>query len=212
MVTAVLIEDHDVVRHGIKSILQRYNINVIGEARDGKTGIQQVRKLQPDVILLDFKLPDISGLEVIRRLMQFDSSLHIVVLSAIESLYYPMRVLGAGALSFVSKTAPTAELLTAIRKAAVGQGYINEQLAKDLALAEKAMPENKNPFYELSDREMEVALLVVAGKTTSDISDVLCIAEKTVNTYRYRMFAKLGIKSNVQLTRLAMRHHLIEVD
>ncbi len=208
-ITVLLVDDHDLVRVGIKSLLQQSpDITVIGEANSGETAITQARALKPNVILMDVTMPGIGGLEATRRLLQHDPATKVLIVSAHGAEPYPSRVLQAGALGYITKGASVEEMVKAIRSVYASKRYISPEVAQQLAF-KHLNGENKSPFDELSEREMQVLIMITSGQKVSDIADQLFLSPKTVNSYRYRLFEKLDIESDVELTHLALRHGLI---
>ena len=210
MIKVLVVDDHDLVRMGITRMLaDSPDIEVIGEADNGETAIQLAKAIKPDVILLDVNMPTIGGLEVTKRLLQNDKNTKILAVSSLASQPYPSLLIKAGVSGYITKGTPFSEMIKAIKKVHQGGRYFSpdvaEQLA-DLLLAEKA----ESPFDLLSEREMQVAMMVVNCQSSQQIADNLFVSVKTVNTYRYRIFEKLNIDSDVKLTHLAMRHGLIQ--
>ena len=209
-ITVLLVDDHDLVRMGVRSLLQGVkDIQVVGEAKDGEEAIKQARALKPNVIVMDVGMPGIGGLEATKRLVQHDATTKVLILSAHGSEPYPSRVLKAGALGYITKGTSAEEMMTAIRSVYAGKRYISAEAAQQLAMKQLNV-EGKTPFDELSEREMQIVIMITSGQKVGDIADQLFLSPKTVNSYRYRIFEKLDITSDVELTRLAMRHGLIE--
>lgn len=185
------------------------DLDVVGEADNGETAITLARKLQPDVVLMDVRMPGIGGLEATRKLIQHDRNLKVIAVTVCHEEPFPTRLMQAGASGYLTKGAGLEEMVMAIRQVSMGQRYISPDIAQLLAL--KAFGSNaETPFDQLSEREIQIALMIVSCEKVQSISDKLCLSPKTVNTYRYRIFEKLGITSDVELTLLAVRHGMIE--
>lgn len=213
MIKVVLIEDHLLMRTGIRKIIEGKNdITIIGEASNGGEGVQLVRNLVPDVVLLDIKLPDISGLEVMHKLLNYLPSIKILVISGMQNNLFPFRLLEAGAKGYLTKNVSEAELLRAIQLVYADQRYISPEIAQVLALAKVRPNGEKGDFAELSDRETEVMYMVIRGFEVKDIAKKLHLSVKTVHSYRSRIFEKLNIKSDTELTLLAVKRELISID
>lgn len=211
MVIRVLVaDDHDLVRMGITHMLNdNPNIEVVGEADDGDSTVQQVRALNPDVVLIDVNMPNIDGVEATRRIKQYNSQIKILVVSSLATQPYPSMLLKAGVNGYITKGTPLEEMIRAIKKIHAGSRYFSHDVAEQLA--ETVLGEQVNsPFDTLSEREKQVAMMVVNCQSTQEIADQLFVSTKTVNTYRYRIFEKLGVDSDVKLTHLAIRHGLIQ--
>ncbi|MCL5041250.1 MAG: UvrY/SirA/GacA family response regulator transcription factor [Gammaproteobacteria bacterium] len=210
MIKVLVVDDHDLVRTGISRMLTDVpDLDVVGEADNGETAITLARKLQPDVVLMDVRMPGIGGLEATRKLIQHDRNLKVIAVTVCHEEPFPTRLMQAGASGYLTKGAGLEEMLMAIRQVNAGQRYISPDIAQLLAL--KAFGSNaETPFDQLSEREIQIALMIVSCEKVQSISDKLCLSPKTVNTYRYRIFDKLGITSDVELTLLAVRHGMIE--
>ncbi|WP_296403530.1 response regulator [Psychrobacter sp.] len=209
MIKVLVVDDHDLVRMGISRMLtDDADIEVIGEADSGETAIRMVKALAPDVVLLDVNMPNIGGVETTKRLRQFDDKVKILAVSSVSSQPYPSMLLKAGVNGYITKGTPLEEMIKAIKKVYQGSKYFSSDVAEQLAdmlLTDK----EESPFDRLSEREKQVAMMVVNCQSPQQISDQLFVSVKTVNTYRYRIFEKVGVDSDVKLTHLAMRHGLI---
>lgn len=210
MIKVVLVDDHQLVRTGIRRILfDAEGIEVIGEADSGEQALEIVRQLRPDVVLMDVHMPGIGGLEATRKLLRIDPKLKILTLTVYGNEPYPSRLLEAGALGYLTKDCSAHEMLSAIRTIARGERYIYASIARQMALS-GLDGQPKNPFAKLSQREVQVMMMVTAGRKLQEISEALCLSPKTVSTYRYRLYEKLGVSNDVELTRLAIRFGMIE--
>lgn len=213
MIKVVLIEDHLLMRTGIRKIIEgQNNIKIIGEASNGGEGVQLVRSLIPDVVLLDIKLPDISGLEVTHKLLNYLPSIKILVVSGMKNNLFPFRLLEAGAKGYLTKNVSEEELIRAIQMVYADQRYISPEIAQVLALAKVRPSDDKGDFTELSDRETEVMYMVIRGFEVKDIAKKLHLSIKTVHSYRSRIFEKLNLKNDTELTLLAIKRGLISID
>ena len=182
---------------------------MIGEAADGETAIIKTKQLKPDVVLLDVNMPTIGGLEVTKRLLQTDKNTKILAVSSLVQQPYPSMLIKAGVSGYITKGTPLDEMIKGIKKVHQGGRYFSADVAEQLA--DILFTDNsESPFDALSEREMQVAMMVVNCKSPQQIADQLFVSVKTVNTYRYRIFEKLNIDSDVKLTHLAMRHGLIQ--
>src|SRR5438105_4891148 len=178
-------------------------IKVIGEVSNGEDAVRMVRETHPQVVLMDIKMPGGGGLEATRKLMRIDPDLKILVLTSSENNdVLPALMLQAGAAGYITKGASGEELIRAIRAVFAGQRYISPDIAKKLAL--KHVGEGgESPFELLSERELQVTMLIIQGFRPQEISEKLFLSPKTVNSYRYRIFEKLKAKNDVELTLLA---------
>lgn len=209
MIRLLVVDDHELVRIGLRHILTDYPaIQIAGEACDGETAIRMNRELKPDVVLLDIGLPGLSGFEVTSRLKQSSPDLGIIILTVHEQAPYPAQLLGAGASGYLTKGCPSTELVQAIRTVAGGGRHIGSQVAQKMAL--RMLPGGqKTPFDTLSAREMEVMLMLANGRKIADIANIMHLSPKTVATYKYRIFDKLDTRSDVDMTRMALRYGIV---
>ncbi len=207
----MLVDDHDLVRTGIKRMLGDVpGMKVVAEARSGEEAIKLVKEIKPHVVLMDVRMPGIGGLEATRKLIRIDPDLRVVILTVYNNDLFPTRLLQAGALGYLTKGASLEEMVHAIQAAYAGQRYISPEVASQLAL--KNISDGAAPFDELSERELQVMMMIIKGTKVQDISDKLHLSPKTVNSYRYRIFDKLNVGNDVELTHLALRHGLLDVD
>lgn len=192
------------------------DIDVVGEASSGEEAIESVRQSSPDIVLMDIRMPGIGGLEATRRILRIDDAIRVIVVTACADDPYPTRVMQAGATAYITKGADIREMVRAIRMAHSGQRYISPEIAQKMALknlgGEFGADQNDSIFDRLSERELQIALMVVDCQKVQDISDKLCLSPKTVNSYRYRIFEKLEISSDVELALMAVRLGLLDAD
>ncbi|MBF8757782.1 UvrY/SirA/GacA family response regulator transcription factor [Pseudomonas guariconensis] len=209
MIRVLVVDDHDLVRTGITRMLADIDgLQVVGEADSGESALKLARELKPDVVLMDVKMPGIGGLEATRKLLRSHPDIKVVAVTVCEDDPFPTRLMQAGAAGYLTKGAGLDEMVQAIRLAFAGQRYISPQIAQQLAL--KSFQPQGSPFDVLSEREIQIALMIVGCQKVQIISDKLCLSPKTVNTYRYRIFEKLSVTSDVELTLLAVRHGMVD--
>ena len=209
MIKIILADDHDLVRTGIRRILEDVDdFTILAEAKNGEDAVLLCRKNAPDVVLMDVNMPGIGGLEATKKIVRMSENTRFICVSMHKESPIPMQVMDAGAYGFLTKDAEPDEVIRAIHKVAAGQKYVDQEVANSIAIG-KLLPSSDNPFDELSSRELTIAMRLTEGHKVPDIARELSINSKTVNTYRYRMFQKLGVNSDVELTHLAYRHKLI---
>jgi len=207
----LVVDDHDLVRTGISRMLADISgLQVIGQADSGEDAIRKARELKPDVVLMDVKMPGIGGLEATRKLLRSYPDLKVIAVTICEEDPFPTRLLQAGAAGYLTKGAALEEMVQAIRMVFGGQRYISPQIAQQLALKSFQPQFSESPFDLLSEREIQIALMIANCQKVQSISDKLCLSPKTVNTYRYRIFEKLSITSDVELALLAVRHGMVD--
>ncbi|GGC77572.1 UvrY/SirA/GacA family response regulator transcription factor [Marinobacter halophilus] len=217
MIRVLVVDDHELVRSGItRMLVDDPDIEVLGQASSGEEAIEFVRKERPDIVLMDIRMPGIGGLEATRRILRIDDSIRVIVVTACADDPYPARVMQSGATAYITKGADIQEMVRAIRKAHSGQRYISPEIAQKMALKTLGGDREEDGelyrFERLSEREMQIAMMVVDCQKVQDISDKLCLSPKTVNSYRYRIFEKLEISSDVELALMAVRLGLLDAD
>ncbi len=211
MITIIVADDHDLVRMGIVRMLSDApNVEVVAQASTGEEAVKLCRQLRPSIVLMDVRMPGIGGLAATRKIVSFDPDIKVIALTAYTDDPFPAKLIQAGAKGFITKGANPEQMLDAIRKVNSGQRYISPEVAQDMALRPYAQDTKESPFTQLSERELQIALMISSCDKVRDIATKLSISTKTVNSYRYRLFEKLGINSDVELALLAVRYGLIE--
>ncbi|MEP3349957.1 MAG: response regulator [Marinomonas sp.] len=210
MLKVLIVDDHDMVSHGISRVLQDVNsVEVVGVALSGEEAIAQSRELKPDIVLMDVHMPGIGGLGATKEIKRLLPKTKIIALSALDDNIYPVKLLEAGASGYLTKGTNTLELLEAIDVVAKGEHYISKSIAQKMALSKFSIDGQGSPLGQLSDRELQVAQMIVDCKKSNEIADHLNVSPKTVSTYRTRIFTKLNIESDVELIRLAVRYNVL---
>ncbi|ASX26861.1 UvrY/SirA/GacA family response regulator transcription factor [Candidatus Williamhamiltonella defendens] len=208
MISVFLVDDHELVRAGIRRILEDIRgIKVAGEAECGENAVKWCRSNPVDVVLMDMSMPGIGGLEAIRKILRFSPGVKVIMLTIHTENPLPAKVMKAGASGYLSKGAAPKEVISAIRAVHSGQRYIASDIAQKIALSHIEPPPS-TPFCCLSDRELQIMLMITKGQKVNEISQQLHLSPKTINSYRYRLFNKLNISGNVALTHLAIKHGL----
>ena len=209
MIRVLLADDHELVRLGIKHILDGApDMKVVAEAESGEEAIEKVRSHHPDVILMDVHMPGLGGIEATRRIVRFLPSTKVIALTVLEDDPFPAQLRDAGAKGYLTKGCPAKEMFEAIRAVHTGESYVASTVARKHTLADLD-GRSDAPLAQLSPRELQVLMMILDGQRTQDISDALCLSPKTVSTYRQRLYEKLGVESDVGLTKFAYRHGLL---
>ena len=210
----LLVDDHAVVRSGLRMLLENESdMEIIGEAGSAAEALQAVERLQPDIVLLDIGLPDISGIEVARQVKQRSPATAIVALTIHEDEEYFFKMLEAGAVGYVPKRAAPEELIQAIHAAASGEVYLYPSLAKLLVkdfLTSEGGGRSTRALDGLTDREQEVLGLLAEGEGNPEIADRLGISPKTVSRHRENIMRKLNLHSRSELVKYAIRKGIIQ--
>jgi DNA-binding NarL/FixJ family response regulator len=208
-IKVLLVDDHAVVRNGMRLMLGTADdIEVAGEAETAQEALRASRDRDFDVVLVDINLPDISGLELIKRLREHKSKLAAVVLSSYPEEIYAVRAFKHGAAGYLNKSSSADIIIAAVRKAATGGKYVSPVMMEKLA---GMIGGDKMESHEgLSDRELEVLKLIAAGDSLVTIAELLHVSPSTVTNYRARVLEKMGMKSNAELTRYAFENGMLE--
>jgi two-component system, NarL family, response regulator NreC len=213
--TIVLADDHHVVRQGLRSLLEgALDCAVVGEAADGRVAVDLAKRLQPAVLVVDMVLPKLNGLDVIRQVRQVAPQTRIVVLSMHADESYVREALRAGAIAYVLKESDADEFVQAVQHAATGRRYLSAPLT-ERALDAYIAQTTETPFdliETLTNREREVLIMAAQGSTSAEIAERLSLSARTVEAYRARMMRKLGLQTQMDLIRYALRRGLIAME
>lgn len=209
----LLADDHPFVREGIRSFLAEFDdIDIVGEAATGQEVLQMAEATRPDILLLDINLPDMNGIEALKRLKKELPATKVLVVSVHNTQEYVIQGAKAGAHGYLLKDAPPRELLQAIRAIQNGQRYYSAPLAGFLASCLEPKEQMQDPHLALSDRELQVLVLITQGKTIKEMAEDLQVTPSTAQTYRGRLMEKLQIHTVAGLTRYALRKKLIPLE
>jgi two-component system response regulator NreC len=210
----LLVDDHAVVRTGLRMMLEgESDIEIVGEAENASEALNQISKLDPDVILMDIGLPDMSGIEATRRIKELAPEIAVVALTIHEDEEYFFKMLDAGASGYVPKRAAPEELMSAIRITAQGEVYLYPSLAKLLVsdyLTQSKQPRKQATLDGLTPREYEVLTLLADGESNVGIAEQLSISPKTVARHRENIMGKLNLHSRAELVKYAIRKGIIQ--
>lgn len=210
LVNILVVDDHDLVRMGIVRILEDVKgFCIVGEAESGEKALLLAREKLPDVILMDVKMPGIGGLEATKKLLRINPDIKIIAVTACDDSVYPGKLMQAGAVGYVTKDAGPEEMIGAINTVVSGKLFMSSGVAQQMALKSYSGTE-ASPFDVLSDRELQTALAIANGKRAQEIAETFNVSPKTVNSYRYRIFDKLKVNSDVELTLLAVKHSILD--
>ena len=212
MINILLVDDHELVRTGISRIIDDVRgMKVIGEAESGEDAVKWCRNNHPDIVLMDINMPGIGGLDAMHRILRINEDIKVIMLTMHTENPFPSKVMQAGAVGYLSKSAGPDEVLAAIRAVNAGQRYLAPEIAQQMALSQIS-PVSDDPFSVLSERELQIMMMITKGQRVVDISEQLSLSPKTINSYRYRLFDKLGVNGDVGLTHLAIRYGMLDAD
>lgn len=212
MINILLVDDHELVRTGIRKILDEVKgFKVIGEAQTGEEAVKFCRTTEPNVVLMDMNMPGIGGLEATKKIIRYAPEAKVIVLTVYTDDPIPTKVMQIGASGYLTKDAGPDEMVHAIRAVNSGQRYITPDIAQKMAL-NQFKTADESPFSILSERELQIMFMITRGEKVPNISEQLILSTKTINSYRYRMFEKLNVSNDVELTHLAIRHGMIKTE
>jgi DNA-binding NarL/FixJ family response regulator len=203
------VDDHGIVREGLLAMLKRHrNIQVLGSADTGAEAIASAQRLKPAIIIMDLILPDMSGIDATERILKSLPQTRVIILSARHTTEHVYRALRVGALGYVVKDAPPGEILQAVDTVREGRQYLSPQLAPSLHEGAACYSLPKSPLERLSLRERAVLHRIVAGGSSAAIGRNMSLSPKTIDTYRGRLMAKLGVANRSQLIRFAIENEI----
>jgi len=209
MINILIVDDHSIVREGMKQILADIDdMKVAGEAANGAEALAKVQKQPFDLVLLDISMPGRSGLDVLKELKNIQPRLPVLMLSMYPEEQYAVRALRSGASGYLTKESAPDELISAIRKVCGGGRYVSVSLAENIAFTidRKTV---QAPHESLSDREYQIMCMIASGKAVKDIARELSLSVKTISTYRSRILKKMTMNTNADITRYALQNSLV---
>ena len=211
MIRILLADDHSIVRDGLRRIVEESGgIEVVAETADGRKAIALAREHQPDVAVIDISMPGLDGLEVTSQLAHYLPTLPVLILTMHEEDQYVVRAIRAGAKGYITKQSAPEQLVNAIRRLKEGGRYLTDAAAESLALRVAKGARAASPLDSLSQRELQVLRRLAMGHTNREIASAYGISIKTVDTYRFRLLKKLGLRNNAELSRFAIQNNMIE--
>lgn len=216
MIRVFLADDHAIVRDGLRMILEAQgDITVMGDAADGRQAVRLIQKLHPDVAVIDIAMPELNGIEATHEIRQTCPETQVVILSMHSTAEHIFRALQAGALGYLLKESAGIEVVDAVRAVHAGRRYLSQRIADtviDDYLRQRQAAEAKSPLQRLTPRERQVLQLVVEGKSSAEIGDLLALSPKTVETYRSRIMQKLGLRDLPSLVKFAIQHGITPLE
>jgi len=214
-IKVLIVDDHTLVRDGIRALLVlATDIEVVGEAANGKEALEKVKRLFPDVILMDLNMPVMGGLDATRRIRKDFPGTKVLILTQYDDSDYVIPAIEAGARGFITKMAAFSELASAIQSVYRGDSYLSPSAASALVMECQQKPSaegEREPYDHLTDREKEVFKLVAEGHTAREIADILVVSPKTVEWYKTSLMNKLNIRNKTDLIKYAIRKQVITI-
>ena len=212
MIQILVADDHDLVRMGIVRMLSDIpEFTVVGEAKSGEEALSLARELNPDIVLMDVQMPGIGGLEATKKVVAMCGKTKVIAVTGLSDDLFAEKLMQAGASGYVTKGAGFDEIVSAVKLVSSGRPFISPAIAQKIALKNCGGKVEESPFERLSSRELQTAISITNGKKVTDIADAFCVSPKTVNSYRYRIFEKLNIQSDVELALLAVKYQILDI-
>ena len=215
-VKVYIADDHTIVRDGLCALLEaRPEISVVGCGATGRQAVSQVRELHPDVVLMDISMPELNGIDATRQILELYPEVGVIILSMLGNSEHVFRALQAGAKGYLLKESAGREVIEAVLAVSSGQRYFSQPVTDILVagyLQQRLEASEKSPVEKLSQREREILYLVVDGKSSAEIGEILHLSPKTVESYRSRMMHKLEVADLPALIRFAIQQGLIPLD
>ncbi len=212
-IKVLLVDDHAIMRDGIRALLSLDNdIEIIGEAGEGKEAIEKAQKLLPDVIIMDIAMPGMDGLEATRRILKLNPKAKVLVLSQYDDKEYILSAIKAGSAGFIPKRALGSELVSAIHAVNRGESFLYPSAAAALIKDYREQAHHADIYDTLTPREREVLKLIAEGHTGKEIAGMLFISLKTVMGHRSKIMEKLGLRNRTELIKYAMKKGLLILD
>lgn len=213
-IRVLIVDDHAILREGIRSLLERQDgITVVGEASNGREGLDQVKQLEPDIVLMDVAMPEMNGLEATRAITGRFPHVKVLILTQHDNREYIEQLLHAGAAGYVLKRSGGREVVTAIHEVYEKGAFLESAVARELLASYKKSEDSSDDCLPyLTDREREVIRLVVKGKSNKEIASILSISPKTVSVHRSNVMLKLKVQNSIELVHVISRHPSFLID
>lgn len=215
-ITVFIADDHAVLREGLRLLIEsKENIEVIGDAENGREAVRKVKALKPNVVIMDIAMPELDGIEATRQICDISPSTRVIILSMHSSPEYVQRSIEAGATGYILKESAAAEIINAVITVTSGRRYLSKKISEqviDEYFKQRKTGEKDSILDQLSPREREILKLVVEGRSSSEIANTIFISPKTVETYRSRIMQKLGVNDITGLVKFAIRHGITSLE
>jgi len=213
MIRVLLADDHAVVRDGLRALLEaQADIEVVGDAANGREVLRQTRQLHPDVVVMDIAMPELNGVEATQQMHDAHPATQVLILSMHSTTEHIFRALQAGARGYLLKDSAGSEVVEAVRVVHAGRRYLSHKIAATVVDDYIAEHHKTSPLERLSRRERQILQLVAEGKSSAEVAALLFLSPKTVDTYRSRMMTKLGINDIPSLVKFAIQHDITQLD
>lgn len=211
MIRVLVVDDHPLIRMGVCGVLEKIpSVEVIGQAASGEEAIDKVRTLEPNVVLMDIRMPGIGGIEATRRIINSGSDAKVIIVTAVNDDVHPAKLLKAGAAGYITKSSVANEVPSAIQTVLAGNIYVSPAIAQLMVIKNLSPGQMASPLANLSERELQIAQMITSGHRTGEVAATLNISTKTISTHKYRIYEKLGVGNDVELTLAAVKYGLVD--
>ncbi|MCK9469505.1 MAG: response regulator [Porticoccaceae bacterium] len=211
MIKVLVVDDHQLIRLGLCGLLREVpTVGEIDEAASGEEALEKVRANAPDIVLMDIRMPGMGGLEAIRRIVHGHAAVKVIVVTAFNNDVYPAKLLKAGAAGYITKNVDGVEIAQAIKTVMAGSLYVSPSIAQQMVVSGLRPGQEASPLAQLSQRELQIAQMITNGYRVAEIAGILSISPKTISTHKYRIYEKLAVTNDVELTLAAVKYGLVD--
>ncbi|HEY8385554.1 MAG TPA: response regulator [Porticoccaceae bacterium] len=211
MIKVLVVDDHHLIRLGLCGLLREVpGVGAISEAASGEEALVKVRAEAPDVVLMDIRMPGMGGLEATRRIVLNHALVKVIVVTAFNDDVYPNKLLKAGAAGYITKNADGREIAQAIAMVMSGSIYVSPSIAQQMVVSGLRPGQESSPLALLSQRELQIAQMITSGYRAAEVAGILNISPKTINAHKYRIYEKLSVTNDVELTLAAVKYGLVD--
>ena len=211
MIKVLVVDDHHLIRLGLCGLLREVpTVGDISEAASGEEALEKVRAEAPDVVLMDIRMPGMGGLEATRRIVHNHEPVKVIVVTAFNNDVYPNKLLKAGAAGYITKNADGREIAQAITMVMAGSVYVSPSIAQQMVVSGLRPGQETSPLAQLSQRELQIAQMITSGYRAAEVAGILNISPKTINAHKYRIYDKLAVTNDVELTLAAVKYGLVD--
>ncbi|MFA5493363.1 MAG: response regulator [Porticoccaceae bacterium] len=211
MVKVLVVDDHHLIRMGLCGLLGSVpGVTVVSEAASGEEALERVREARPDVVLMDIRMPGMGGIEATKRIVLSHTQVRVIIVTAFNDDVYPNKLLKAGAAGYITKNADCHEIAQAISMVMAGAVYVSPSIAQMMVISGLRPGQESSPLAQLSQRELQIAQMITSGYRAAEVAGILNISPKTINAHKYRIYEKLGVGNDVELTLAAVKYGLVD--
>ena len=211
MIRVLVVDDHHLIRMGLCGLLRDVpGVVVVSEAASGEEALDRVRDDRPDLVLMDIRMPGMGGIEATKRIILNHAQVRVIIVTAFNDDVYPSKLLKAGAAGYITKNADTHEIAQAISMVMAGSVYVSPSIAQLMVVSGLRPGQESSPLAQLSQRELQIAQMITSGYRAAEVAGILNISPKTINAHKYRIYEKLGVGYDVELTLAAVKYGLVD--